>query len=41
MCGNGVWTAGYASGSVGVVHGTRVGLRSSEPRLVADPAACA
>jgi len=40
VCGNGVWTAGYSSGSVGVVHGTRVGLRSSEPGLVADPAAC-
>ncbi|HYK07146.1 MAG TPA: hypothetical protein VEW11_05200 [Gaiellaceae bacterium] len=40
VCSIGVWTAGYSSGSVGIVHGTRVGLRSSEPRLVADPAAC-
>jgi hypothetical protein len=41
VCGRGVWSAGYASGSVGVVHGTRVGLRSSEPRLVNNPSACA
>jgi len=40
VCGRGVWTAGWASGSVGVVHGTRVGVRSSEPQLVADPSAC-
>ena len=40
VCGRGVWSAGWASGSVGVVHGTRVGVRSSEPRLVADPSAC-
>jgi hypothetical protein len=40
VCGRGVWTASWASGSVGVVHGTRVGVRSSEPRLVADPSAC-
>lgn len=40
VCGRGVWSAGYASGSVGIVHGTRVGLRSSEPRLVDDASAC-
>jgi hypothetical protein len=40
VCARGVWTAGYASGSVGIVHGTRVGVRSSEPRLVDDPSAC-
>lgn len=40
VCSRGVWSAGYTSGSVGVVHGTRVGLRSSEPRLVDDPSAC-
>ena len=40
VCGRGVWTASWASGSVGIVHGTRVGVRSSEPRLVADPSAC-
>ena len=40
VCGRGVWKASYASGSTGVVHGTRVGLRSSEPQLVDDPAAC-
>ena len=40
VCGRGVWSAGYTSGSVGFVHGTRVGLRSSEPRLVADASAC-
>ena len=41
VCGRGVWTAGYTSGSVGIAHGTRVGLRSSEPRLVEDASACA
>lgn len=41
VCGRGVWTASWSSGSVGVVHGTRVGVRSSEPHLVADPSACA
>jgi len=40
VCGRGVWTASWSSGSVGVVHGTRVGVRSSEPHLVADPSAC-
>ena len=40
VCASGVWSAGYTSGSVGVAHGTRVGLRSAEPRLVDDPAAC-
>lgn len=40
VCSRGVWTASYASGSIGVVHGTRVGVRASEPRLVADPSAC-
>lgn len=40
VCSRGVWTAGYASGSVGIVHGTRVGVRSSEPRLVDDASAC-
>jgi hypothetical protein len=40
VCGRGVWNAGYASGSVALAHGTRVGVRSSEPRLVDDPAVC-
>jgi hypothetical protein len=40
VCARGIWTAGYASGTIGVVHGTRVGVHSSEPRLVDDPAAC-
>ena len=40
VCATGVWSAGYSSGSAGVVHGTRVGLRASEPRLVDDPSAC-
>ena len=40
VCSRGVWTAGFTSGTVGIVHGTRVGVRSSEPRLVDDPAAC-
>jgi hypothetical protein len=40
VCSRGAWRAGYTSGSVGIVHGTRVGLRSSEPRLVDDPSAC-
>ena len=40
VCARGVWSAGFATGSVGFVHGTRVGLRSSEPRLVDDPSAC-
>jgi hypothetical protein len=40
VCGRGVWKAGWQSGSVGFVHGTRVGLRSSEPRLVDDASAC-
>ncbi len=41
VCSRGVWNAAYASGSVGFVHGTRVGVRSSEPRLVGDASACA
>lgn len=41
VCSRGVWNAAYSSGSVGVVHGTRVGVRSSEPRLVGDASACA
>ena len=40
VCARGVWSAGFASGSVGFVHGTRVGVRSSEPRLVDDASAC-
>jgi hypothetical protein len=40
VCSRGVWKASYASGSVGFVHGTRVGLRSTEPRVVDDPSAC-
>lgn len=40
VCGRGVWTAPYASGSAGLVHGTRVGVVATEPRLVADPSAC-
>jgi len=40
VCSRGVWKASYASGSVGFVHGTRVGLRSTEPRIVDDPSAC-
>ena len=40
VCASGVWSAGYTSGSVGVAHGTRVGLHSTEPRLVDDPSAC-
>lgn len=40
VCSRGVWTASYRSGSIGVVHGTRVGVRASEPRLVADASAC-
>lgn len=40
VCGTGVWTAPFSAGAVAIVHGTRVGLRSSEPRFVDDPAAC-
>jgi hypothetical protein len=40
VCASGVWTAAFRTTSVAVVHGTRVGPRSSEPHLVADPAAC-
>lgn len=40
VCGRGLWTASYASETVALVHGTRVGVRSSEPRLVDDASAC-
>ena len=40
VCARGVWTAPYSAGTVALVHGTRVGLSSSEPRLVDDAAAC-
>lgn len=40
VCGYGAWRASWASGSIAVVHGTRVGVRSSEPRLVDDASAC-
>ena len=40
VCAKGSWKATYATGTVALVHGTRVGLRAAEPRLVADPAAC-
>lgn len=40
VCASGVWTASFSAAAVAIVHGTRVGLRSSEPRFVDDPAAC-
>lgn len=41
VCSTGVWAAEYATGSVALVHGTRVGLHSSALRLVDDSTACA
>jgi hypothetical protein len=40
VCSQGPWKASYATGTFALVHGTRVGLTASEPRLVDDPAAC-
>jgi hypothetical protein len=40
VCSEGRWKASYATGTFALVHGTRVGLTASEPRLVDDPAAC-
>jgi hypothetical protein len=40
VCARGVWKASFRSGSVGIVHGTRVGPHSAEPRLVETPSAC-
>ena len=41
VCGRGVWSASYASGSVGSSTAPASGSGSSEPRLVNDPSACA
>ena len=40
VCAGGVWKAPFSAGSVALADGTRVGLSSSEPRLVDDAAAC-
>lgn len=40
VCGRGVWTAAYSAGALAIEHGTRVGLLASEPRFVAEEAAC-
>lgn len=40
VCSIGPWKATYAAGGLAIVHGTRVGAVSAEPRLVDDPAAC-
>ena len=40
VCAAGAWKAPFTAGTVAIVHGTRVGLSSSEPRLVDDAAAC-
>ena len=40
VCANAVWTAPFWAGTAAIVHGERVGLSSSEPRLVEDPTAC-
>ena len=41
VCKSGVWTAPFTAGTDALVHGTLVGLSSSEPRFVDDAAACA
>ena len=41
VCAAGVWKAPFSAGTVALADGTRVGLSSSEPRLVDDAAACA
>lgn len=40
VCAAGVWKAPFSAGTVTLTDGTRVGLSSSEPRLVDDAAAC-
>jgi hypothetical protein len=40
VCADGVWKAPFSAGSVALADGTRVGLSSSEPRVVDDAAAC-
>ena len=40
VCARGVWKAPFSAGTVAFADGTRVGLSSSEPRLVDDPSAC-
>jgi hypothetical protein len=40
VCGRGVWTASFRSTGDRLVHGTRVGPHSDDPRLVHDPLAC-
>jgi hypothetical protein len=40
VCATGVWTAPFTAGTDALVHGTLVGLSSSEPRLADDAAAC-
>jgi hypothetical protein len=40
VCAAGVWTAPFTAGTDALVHGTLVGLSSSEPRFVAGAAAC-
>ena len=41
ICRIGVWAAAFATEPLAVSNGRRVGPRSSEPRYVADPRACA
>lgn len=40
VCAAGPWKAAFTTGGLALVHGTLVGLRAGEPRLVDDPAAC-
>lgn len=40
VCADGTWKAPFSAGSAALADGTRVGLSSSEPRLVDDTAAC-
>jgi hypothetical protein len=40
VCAAGAWKAPFTAGTDALVHGTLVGLSSSEPRLVDDAAAC-
>jgi hypothetical protein len=40
VCSSGIWKTPFSAGTVALADGTRVGLSSSEPRLVDDPAAC-
>jgi hypothetical protein len=40
VCAAGVWTASFRTEGIALAHGTRVGPRSTEPRLFPDARAC-